>query len=508
MTKNSRINKKLLVNLGVFIALILGFFYVDHEDVFFKKAYGIHFMRQTDGLAFASNYDNNSLNFFEPELYNLKNDEGKAACEFPIIYYLTAIAYKIFGKHYFILKLIHLLTLYVGLLHLFKMSEMLIKDKLLSLILILIPFTSTVFNYYSFNYLPDAPALGFVLSGSYFAIKFNEHKDQKSILYSFMFFSLAGLLKATYFIIPIALFCSALFDFFIVKNKSFPIKKVSAYFFGSILSILAWNIYIVKYNEYYNSYSFNTGILPIWNISSDEQRIVWDHMTDWWYFDYFAKKAWIILTVSAVANVLLLVFKKSKLAFFNLIVAIGSLCYIVLFYSQFKDHDYYMLCVFPLFLSTILVAFKEIKQLKWYFRFTIKSILVVFLFLGVKESKGKIKKRHYMEYDMYSKGGIITGNYEDDILKLNLPKEAKIISVTDFSQNGSLLYLNRKGWLIPSDHDYSEKRIQSYIDSGATHIWLTTKNEEIIKSCQSYGSIIWSNPEVNMINIKRLEATP
>ena len=49
----------------------------------------MHFMRQTDSLLFL----NTSIMvfIFEPQLFNLKNIDGRAACEFPILYYITSL---------------------------------------------------------------------------------------------------------------------------------------------------------------------------------------------------------------------------------------------------------------------------------------------------------------------------------------------------------------------------------------------------------------------------------
>jgi len=83
--------KTFLVN-GLFVITIIAiFFFLEFEKVFFLGPRGIHFMRQTDSLSFVSQYFNEGFNFFNPKLFNLKNIEGRAACEFPIIYYLTAI---------------------------------------------------------------------------------------------------------------------------------------------------------------------------------------------------------------------------------------------------------------------------------------------------------------------------------------------------------------------------------------------------------------------------------
>ena len=131
----------------IFILILLSiFFFFGYHTIFFDGPQGIHFMRQTDSLSFASQYYNHGYEFFNPKLYNLKSIEGRAACEFPITYYITALLYSVFGKLPFLLKLVHLLILYVGVYYVFRLSYLFLKNYLLSLLISLFLFTSTVFN--------------------------------------------------------------------------------------------------------------------------------------------------------------------------------------------------------------------------------------------------------------------------------------------------------------------------------------------------------------------------
>jgi hypothetical protein len=136
----------------LFVALlILLFFFLGQHKLIFLFPQGIHFIRQTDSLSFAYQYYENGFNFFEPQLFNLESTEGKAACEFPIIYFITSLIFLVIGKHFFVLKLLHLAIVYTGVFFIFKMLNHFIKDWVYATLITLFLFTSTVFNYYSFN---------------------------------------------------------------------------------------------------------------------------------------------------------------------------------------------------------------------------------------------------------------------------------------------------------------------------------------------------------------------
>ena len=168
--QNNRFNKTRNLNkinslewiIG-FIVFTIIFFFLGYGDVFFSAPNGIHYMRQTDSLAFANQYYNNGFNFFNPQLFNLNSTDAKAACEFPLTYYITALFYNFTGTNFWMLRLLHLVILYTGIFFIFKLAFQIIQDYFYAVLISLFIFTSTVLNYYSFNFFPDVAALGFTL---------------------------------------------------------------------------------------------------------------------------------------------------------------------------------------------------------------------------------------------------------------------------------------------------------------------------------------------------------
>ena len=71
--------------------LFLIFFLLGFQVYLFLQPIGLHYVRQTDSLAFVDFYQNNGFNFFEPGGWFLGDSDGKTAGEFPVLYYLTAI---------------------------------------------------------------------------------------------------------------------------------------------------------------------------------------------------------------------------------------------------------------------------------------------------------------------------------------------------------------------------------------------------------------------------------
>jgi hypothetical protein len=69
----------------------------------------VHQWRQAACLSLADNYYEGNWNLFEPSMHIQFSDNGtsgKSAGEFPLLYYIVAILWKIFGKHEFIFRLL------------------------------------------------------------------------------------------------------------------------------------------------------------------------------------------------------------------------------------------------------------------------------------------------------------------------------------------------------------------------------------------------------------------
>ena len=203
------------IGLLLFYFLLAGTFWQ-----LFEMPQGIHFIRQTDSLSFLSNYYHFGAGFFEPQVFNLSSTDGKAANEFPIIYYFIYLIYNVFGEHEFLLRTTNLLISFVGFIALFKLIFLIIKDNFYTYFFTFLLLSSTVVLYYANNFLPDPASLSFSILGWYlFLLVVLERKNKRLILLSFLFFTLASLLKITYFIHPISALFALLISRFISKNK-------------------------------------------------------------------------------------------------------------------------------------------------------------------------------------------------------------------------------------------------------------------------------------------------
>ena len=496
------------IGLGTLTVLSTLFFFLGYDVHFFDGPYGMHFMRQTDSLSFVYQYYNDGYDFFNPKLFNLKNIEGRAACEFPITYYFTAILYGIIGPKMYILKLIHLIISFSGLFYVFKLAHLVLKDYVYASLVALFLCTSTVYNFYAFNYLPDTPALSFVLIAWYYAFKYQMNGQRNTLIKAFVFFTLGSLIKVTYLINPIALLIFYLFIYLFQRKQLEGLKSkrlIFKYGLISLLLVFSWNAYMIHYNQQYESHSFNTTILPIWELSKNNMIIVWEYVVDFWYTSYFAHSSFHLLIILALIQIILIKKSNYNITLLVFLLFLGLICFAFLFYSQFKDHDYYFLTFIPFLILLFINAINTLKikypNTKLHFGF--KFILILIVFVGINYSKHKLTERRENQMNSYSKMGLLIFRHKEEIRRLNIPKNAKIILTPETSQNGGLLYLNRMGWTIPSLKDITHEKLIELKLKGANYLLLVSKDIQTQEKLKTEGELILECNDLYVFKLKQ-----
>ena len=160
-----------------------------------------HAWRQGDSYSFALTYFYEDNKLFEPSLlFTGEQGHGRAVSEFPIIYFVTAKIWKITGVTPSVLRTINFLILLLGLFHLFLFLLKIFQDYFWALFVVLILYSSPLIGYYSFNFIPNIPALGLALTGLYYLFKFITSEKLIYLLIYTAIFSLAVLIKVTAFI--------------------------------------------------------------------------------------------------------------------------------------------------------------------------------------------------------------------------------------------------------------------------------------------------------------------
>lgn len=486
--------------------LIIVFICLDFHQILFLRPHGIHFMRQTDSLSFVSNFYKHNFHFFQPQVFSLMSSEGRAACEFPILYYFTAFLYLIFNEHEYFLRLITLSISSLGFFYLFKLMKIFLNDHFLAGVFTFIFLSSTIFLYYANNFLPDPSALGFVLIGWYFYYLFSIDNKLKNIVFSFGFFTIGSLLKVTYFINPISAIISIfILELFKSKRILSLIKICKApilLFTLSLLIIYIWNTYVIWYNYKNHNIGFLTHALPIWNTSEEQIVEVINYISNYWYTKYYYESTFHLFLATSVLGIVLIRFANKAILIPAALLVLGSICFILLFFSQFKDHDYYFITLIPAIIFVVLSSFISIKN-KFPRIFNnpfLKIALTIICVLSLNYARNKMSDRYRDSIDDISKIGVSLKETRNFIDSLKIEEEARFIIMFDKTPNGGLYFINRPGWTIPDSSENSFKKFNEYISLGADYILTVAEpHSKILKA----GELIGMNQGVYLIKIKK-----
>ena len=422
---------------------------IDYHHVWDQDPSGIHFIRQTDGLSFASQYYHRGP-FLQPATFNQFAENGQVACEFPIFYFLTAKIYHFTGIYFPVLRILHGLISLLSLILLFKWFRIYTRNMVMIIGAALMLLTSVVYGYYAFNFLPDAPALALAISGWYFGWSGFDKSKKSEWIYAAIFFGCAGLIKPTFFIHGIAFGMTILWEWF--QKKSDFLRAASLYFFSIsglfVAAIIGWNVFVTQYNQAHHDDYFLITTRPIWRMDQESIYVVWDHITNYWFRDYFARDVW--KTMGMMIFIVLLRWKQLSSVFKKSlpILLLGTLSYFLLFYGQFRDHDYYALNIFPLFLLFIMAfisVFIECLNTPWV-KWTFVLIVLGVGISGWVTNHNKMRYR-WVEKDTYYAGVGI--QLKDGAQWLDaIPAEKPMAVIPDRTRNGSLLFCDHIGYTI------------------------------------------------------------
>ncbi len=407
------------------------------------------------------------MNFFEPKGLNLSSIEGKGVSEFPILYYITACLYFVFGEQEFILRLINIIVVGFGLLYLYKLIRDLLGSIFYGYVFTFLFFSSTVFVYYTANFLPDVSALSFTIIGWYFFYLFFSYQSKKSLYKSFIFFTLSGLLKITFLMHPIAAFLLLL----ITKKKFKKLKTPFILFFSCVLINAIWIVFVLWYNTKNNNFYFNTKIRPIWSLSYSQIEYIIDHIINYWYTKYFFQSTFHLFFVILLLGVFY-VRKISKEALIILgFLMLASILYIVLFFEMFQDHDYYFLTVFTTIIFLIVAFFLGIKKglPRFIDNILVKLTILTICLLSINYSSKKLSDRYSdekysMKMEYCNNLEELTRMYQSEITR------NKVILIGDESRNGGLYFLDTQGWVMHKIQDLTIENFNQMSDNGAKYL--------------------------------------
>ena len=148
----------LFLALWIFVALLFQF-----QKIITLPPLSIHQGAQADRASIALNYYRVSMNFLEPRVMETATKDGITPCEFPLVNYVVACFYKLFGYHPFWYRFLMWCLMGAGLWAVFDILCLWLANKWAALLVAFTWFFSPILDFYTPNFLPDTASLALVL---------------------------------------------------------------------------------------------------------------------------------------------------------------------------------------------------------------------------------------------------------------------------------------------------------------------------------------------------------
>jgi Dolichyl-phosphate-mannose-protein mannosyltransferase len=482
----------------LFLFIIFAAFYYD--SVLNKGPLNVHLWRQTDCLSITRNYSEGA-SFLKPETNILLADDNTTSlsvAEFPILYYIVGMIWKLFGESYLSYRLFYLLILFAGLFAFYKSLRIILNNNFWATTISLLLFTSPVYVVYGVSFLTDVPAFSFVLIALYFFLQYHRKKAQKLLFISIAFFALAGLIKISSLIAFIFLFAILILESLSIKSlgkrKLFNCNKYEwTGFISVILVVISWYSY-VEYFDVLHGFKYSAGsIFPIWNVEKDAIGKLFININNFTSYVFFNRLMLFTLLIIGIINLFL--WRRIPVFAYltNIIIALGGIIYFILWASILGIHDYYFTALLILFVGILIpfIWFIKTNHPDIFNGYPIKIFLVIFLSynfvyclvvvkLKTFASQGEfvfVGNQEFVNLMKWTNWDVSTNlnrfeSMKPYIREIGIKKEDKVISLPDPSFNISLYFTNQKGWSDYLNYSKSED-IEKLIQKGAKYLFIS-----------------------------------
>lgn len=435
------------------LAFLLLFWWIGHFEIFGMRPQGPHQWRQADCLSYTLNYYKEDISFWEPRVHNLGEDgQGLAVSEFPIVYFSVSRLWRLFGQQEWMYRLIVFLFSFLGLIALWRWATAYV-GRWWSLGIALMLACSPIFAYYSNNFLMNVPALSTALMAIFSFDKFRKEGRIRWLISSMILFSLSGLLKVTgllgYFSIMgyvLLVWTGILSDVRLKMRKTF---LIIAFLLLPTVINLWWYNWAMDYNENLDNGFFLLGILPIWEFNGAQISHVISSVWTHWLNQYQLPAAQFVQILMLIS---LIVWRKKLnpfLATLAFISSLGMLCFLLLFFQVFADHDYYMV---EMLLVWVLIAicFVDLIYRQWAAKrvyFAIAAACVVLFGWSLVHVRQQMNFRYNTPWlNTHMKKNLVFENIEPWLREKGIDRTDPVLIWPERSINIPLYFADQKGW--------------------------------------------------------------
>jgi len=455
---------------------------------------GFHLWRQTMGLSVARNFYEEEMNILKPRLDSRGELTGITGMEFPVVNYLIAVSYKIFGLNDITPRYIILLFSLVAIAYSYLFFKLLFGGKLYGFVAAFFLIFSPLFCYYSFVVMPEVPSLSFLFVSLYHLKLWEGSSRAYHLILSLFFLSFSALIKVN------SLISLPFFFFLLYKKRGLDFKNLF-FVFLSVALVAGWYFYARYLSYTYKNFDFRLSPnLPhdIDEILNSTKRVFIQ-----WLPELYINYAQFIFFLLGIYSGLKFKSRYGDVLNFVFLYGVGLIFYMIMFYPALYWHDYYMVASLPFLISICVVGFKffisdilegEATFFKKLLRYVLSFALILVPVLG------SIRGLSRFEVGLKSMPGelLTLESHLDEVIP---DRKSLVIVCCDESPSVYLYFAHRKGWSITDK--VSELKLIEMIDKGAKYLICDDRGFEGREDIKRHLEKISEYGRFNVFRLKR-----
>lgn len=412
-----------------------------HFKIFTWDIQGTHAWRQTETQTMIRNFAEEDFNILNPRVNNNGDGNDIFRMEFPLMQWIYAVFFKIFGDHIIISRILTWLTGLFCIFGFYRLCYGFTRSPVASLLCTWAFTMAPTFFFYTMNPMPDIMAFCFSIWGLVFFFRWVRHRQWKDIILSIIFFTLGTLVK-----LPFIIYFSLIGGYEIIRLFRTRFQNVKEMLLVAILSLailspaLAWYIWVIPT---WTGNGIVQGLLALKASQVPELlSILWYNLTQ-----VFPKLLLNLYTLPLFILGVYFIFRKRyyKRPLFPLFLiwALAVIAY-YLFEANMIDrwHDYYLFPFVPEIFLIVLYAIHQLLQGKRFIGLALVLILCILM---------PFQTAHYS----YGRWKIGAENHEDigfvkykKELRNAVPDTSLVIVANDISPFIYLYHIHKKGWAV------------------------------------------------------------
>ena len=475
------------------LLFLLGFIsFALHFHVFNRDLVGIHVWRQTQTQNVINNFYRDDFNILNPHINAFADTDRILRLEFPIMQWIFALFYKMFGPHIVISRALSFIIGLCSIWGMFRLCDSIFKNKGVATICAWCFNFSPLFYYYTVNPMPDNLATCCAIwSISLFYSYIATHKI-KYAAWSAFFLCIATLAK-----LPFVLYGAFMvaFVFLQFKRKEYSGKelgKLCFLFFLTMLPAVCWYAAVIPH---WATSPVITGLFDptitlsgIWdlvfgNLTSVLPELLLNYGSVLFfiaglYFMYHNK--------ASRANKFLLFVTWGIAILLYFIFEINAICFV---------HDYYMLPFLPILFLIVAYGAKQLLS-------TGNKFLKVFSLICLCVLPVTAFIRADARWNTSAPGFAPAFYKYKNELRALTPPNALCVVGSDESDQILLYYIDRKGWRFSND-DLTGDQLAFYISKGAKYLFINDHVDEHADIKVHLGDKIFDKDDLRVYKLKQ-----